>query len=440
MPWQEWPAPIRDRNPAALEEWRAKHAREVGFHRFLQYQFSRQWASLKAYANSKGIKILGDIPIYVASYSCDTWVHRRLFALGPDGRPVKTGGVPPDFFSADGQNWLNPVFDWEACKEDGYGWWIDRIRRNLRLYDFLRLDHFRGFEAYWEIPGGHVTAANGKWAKGPGKALFEAMEAALGPLPFLAEDLGYITPNVDDLKNTFAWPGLMVYQFHHGLPAAAPPKEPPAADSKPARARGDGFGGGAAVGDGTLGGTPGGGSPGGGSPRGEEAGRDGAGRDGAGHGGAEGGGAGPAAAKRARRPSTADFLQVCYSGTHDNDTLAGWVRERLMDERAPKTQAANRIPVKRQPVKRRGSAPVLPPSAETVRAHCRRIIASLYDSDAMWAMIPLQDVLFLGAEARMNKPGTSEGNWEWSAAGEAFTKESAQFLMGLAEGSGRFAR
>ncbi|MDR3295963.1 MAG: 4-alpha-glucanotransferase, partial [Clostridiales Family XIII bacterium] len=212
--WQDWPEDIRNRKEAALAAYGERLSRPVAFHRFLQYQFSRQWNALKGYAAKQGVSILGDMPIYLSAGSCDTWVHRELFRLDAEGHPDKTGGVPPDAFSEDGQNWNTPVFNWEAHRAQGYAWWIRRFRRNLHFYDFLRLDHFRGFDACWEIPAGETTAKRGDWVKSPGKALFEAAEAALGPLPLLAEDLGYITSNVHDLKNTFAWPGMKVYQFH----------------------------------------------------------------------------------------------------------------------------------------------------------------------------------------------------------------------------------
>jgi 4-alpha-glucanotransferase len=344
-PWQEWPEAIRGREPGALQECRERHAEEIGFYRFLQYQFFTQWKALKAHANAKGITVLGDMPIYVAPHSCDTWVNREIFLLDGEGHPCKTGGVPPDFFSEEGQNWKNPVFDWGRNKASGYAWWIERFRRNLQLYDYLRLDHFRGFDACWEIPGEDSSAKNGCWIKGPGKALFEAVEAALGPLPFLAEDLGYITPNVNDLKNTFAWPGLKVYQFHAGemdLGDAYSPEEP---------------------------------------------------------------------------PRYSESMRVYYTGTHDNDTLVGWLAEDSKESAEADTAAGGKEPAQEG----------------TIREQCTEIIEAIYASKAMWAILPLQDVWFLDSGSRMNTPGTVEGNWAWMAGKQAFTAESAAWLKGLAK-------
>ncbi|MDR1571156.1 MAG: 4-alpha-glucanotransferase, partial [Clostridiales Family XIII bacterium] len=364
-PWQEWPQDIRDREPAALDEYRERLSRAAGLHRFLQYEFERQWNALKAHANGLGVSILGDLPIYVSADSCDAWANRSLFALDGAGRARKTGGVPPDAFSEDGQNWGNPVFDWPANRSQGYEWWIRRLGRNLALCDFLRLDHFRGFEAYWEIPAGSATAVSGFWAKGPGKELFEAAEAALGPLPMLAEDLGYLTPNVDDLKNTFAWPGMKVYQFHADSMGLKDPARPDEA--------GDSDGG------------------------------DGGVKDAEGAEGAED-------AEDAGRVS----LQAYYTGTHDNDTLAGWLAG------AEGAGGADG----------EASAPL---DQEGIRARCSEIIESLYGSDAMWVILPLQDAWFLDSSARMNIPGTVGGNWVWAAGKDGFTGASSLYLRGLAE-------
>jgi 4-alpha-glucanotransferase len=365
-PWQEWPVPLRDRNPQELARCRTELADTVAFHAFLQYLFMKQWDALKAHAAKRGVSILGDLPIYVAASSCDTWTHRNLFDLDERGQMCKMGGVPPDAFTEDGQNWRNPVFLWDAHRRQGYRWWIERFRRNLRLYDFLRLDHFRGFEACWEIPGGAQTARDGNWNKGPGKALFEAVEDALGPLPLLAEDLGVITSGVSDLRNTFAWPGMKVYQFH-------------ADEMTPQRGDADAADCVAGKGD----------------------------------------------APDARRdddapeevPATA-FLQVYYTGTHDNDTLASWVSENpLPSGQAPQLAAPGQA-----------DAP-----ADRVRESCAAIIETLYAAPAVWVILPLQDAFLLGSDARMNTPGTAEGNWVWTASQDLFTQESAAWLRGLAE-------
>jgi 4-alpha-glucanotransferase len=352
-PWQEWPDELRDRDPRELARRRTELSRIIDFHAFLQYIFMKQWEALKVYAAKKGVSILGDLPIYVSASGCDTWVNRSLFDMDGRGYMRKTGGVPPDAFTDDGQNWNNPVFDWDANRRQNYRWWTERFRRNLQLYDFFRLDHFRGFEACWEIPAGEETARNGEWRKGPGKELFEAVETALGPLPILAEDLGVITPNVNDLRNTFAWPGMKVYQFHA---------------------------------DEMLAGVD-----------------------------------GPAAgSQRDERPSDAEFLRVFYTGTHDNDTLAGFVSENAGAAEGGASASATPDFV-----------------SDSVKKTCAGIIEKLYAARAMWVVLPLQDVWFLGSDARMNTPGVAEGNWTWAATGEAFTRESADWLRGLAERCGR---
>ncbi|MDR2354565.1 MAG: 4-alpha-glucanotransferase [Clostridiales Family XIII bacterium] len=366
-PWQEWPEALRDRDPQELARCRTELADAVAFHAFLQYIFMKQWDALKAYAAKRGVSILGDLPIYVSASSCDTWGNRHLFDLDECGRMRKSGGVPPDAFTEDGQNWRNPVFLWEANRRQGYRWWIERFRRNLQLYDYLRIDHFRGFEACWEIPSDAKTARDGNWSKGPGKALFEAAADALGPLPILAEDLGVITPNVNDLRHTFAWPGMKVYQFHAD---AMIPQNGGEADAK----------------------------------------TDLAARD-----------------KSAREDAA--FLQVFYTGTHDNDTLASWVSEKLrLSEHVPPSVGASWGQAPRD--KSAGPATAL---SGRVRDICATIIERLYAAPAMWVILPLQDVFFLDADARMNTPGTAEGNWVWTAPEELFTQETAAWLRNLAE-------
>jgi 4-alpha-glucanotransferase len=362
-PWQEWPEALRDRNPEELARRRVEFSHTMEFHAFLQYIFMKQWDALKLYAAKKGVSILGDLPIYVSAAGCDTWVNRALFDMDEHGRMRKTGGVPPDAFTEDGQNWNNPVFDWDANRRRNYSWWIERFRRNLRLYDFLRLDHFRGFEACWEIPAGDETARNGEWRKGPGKELFEAAETALGALPILAEDLGVITPNVNDLRNTFAWPGMKVYQFHADEMLAAVGCE--AAVTVP---------------------------------------------------GAESG-------KRLRSKD----LQVFYTGTHDNDTLASFVSENMNTAR----RAESALGEAGRPDSSTDA------SSKHVKSACKKIIEDLYATSVMWVILPLQDVWFLGAEARMNTPGVADGNWTLVAPKEAFTRESASWLRGLAESCDR---
>ncbi|HEY1159070.1 MAG TPA: 4-alpha-glucanotransferase [Terracidiphilus sp.] len=211
--WTEWPEPVRRRQPEALAEITAQHGRALAQEQVLQFVFARQWNNLREIAARRGIRILGDVAIFVNMDSADVWVHPELFELDEELRPLRIAGVPPDYFSPTGQRWGNPLYRWEVLAESGFDWWIDRIRRACQLYDIVRLDHFRGFEAYWAIPAAEKTAMNGKWMKAPGKELFRALEAALGPLPLVAEDLGLITPEVEALRIELGMPGMKVIQF-----------------------------------------------------------------------------------------------------------------------------------------------------------------------------------------------------------------------------------
>ncbi|MET0383969.1 MAG: 4-alpha-glucanotransferase, partial [Burkholderiaceae bacterium] len=208
--------PRAPRDAAALAAAARRHAGRVAFWEFAQWCFFRQWKALRAYANGRGVRIVGDVPIFVAHHSAECWAHPELFELDAAGRRTVVAGVPPDLFSATGQHWGNPLYRWPAHAAQGYAWWIERIRRTFELVDVARIDHFRGFAAYWEIPGGEPTAMNGRWMPGPGKALFDAVAAALGPLPIIAEDLGVITPDVDALRRELGLPGMRILQFAWG--------------------------------------------------------------------------------------------------------------------------------------------------------------------------------------------------------------------------------
>ncbi len=212
-PWQEWEEPLRRREKKAMEKARAKYAREVGFWEGVQYLFFHQWGRLKHYANDRGIRFIGDLPIYVSGDSADVWARPEQFQLDEDLRPIEVAGVPPDGFTADGQLWGNPLFDWEKMAADGYAWWIERIRRQKGFYDVLRIDHFRGFDEYFAVPYGETTARNGYWKKGPGIALFWAVEAALGKQDIIAEDLGYLNDSVRQMLKDSGFPGMKVLQF-----------------------------------------------------------------------------------------------------------------------------------------------------------------------------------------------------------------------------------
>ncbi|MDD4849192.1 MAG: 4-alpha-glucanotransferase [Gemmiger sp.] len=215
-PWTKWSAPLRLRDPAALVEFAAAHRDELDFWAFLQYEFDCQWQALKAYANAKGVQILGDIPIYVSADSADAWAGAPLFETDSEGNPRRVAGCPPDYFAADGQLWGNPLYDWPYHQATGYAWWINRVRHALTIYDYLRIDHFRGFDTYWAIPAGETTARNGRWEQGPGMALFNALREALGELPIIAEDLGELFPSVRQLLAESGFPGMKVLQFAFG--------------------------------------------------------------------------------------------------------------------------------------------------------------------------------------------------------------------------------
>jgi 4-alpha-glucanotransferase len=332
--WTLWPEPLRRRDPKALEEASVRNARALDQERALQFAFSRQWNDLREAAEGHAIRILGDVAIFVNMDSADVWVHPELFELDEELDPIRIAGVPPDYFSATGQRWGNPLYRWDVLKAGGFGWWIDRIRRAIELYDIVRLDHFRGFEAYWAIPAEEKTAVNGAWVKAPGRELFRALEAALGPLPLVAEDLGLITPEVEALRLDLDMPGMKVLQFgfsdkgaHTHLP----------------------------------------------------------------HGYAPG--------------------TVAYTGTHDNDTTQGWWNALGPAERAAVEALVGPV----------GGKPVWP------------LVRAAQGSVAQVAMVPAQDLLELGSEARMNTPAVPAGNWSWRAPETGWTAEMAAGLAALAE-------
>jgi len=228
-PWVHFSALKTANGNAAWSEWDPSitaSAGDIEFQRFLQFEFALQWRELKSYCAERGIRVMGDMPIYVAHDSADVWSHPELFELDEHGRRVAVSGVPPDYFSADGQLWGNPIYRWDRLARNGFAWWIDRFRHALSVLDMIRLDHFRGFEAFWEIPGGEPTARNGRWVKGPGAALFEAAEKALGPLPIVAENLGVITPAVEAIRHQFHYPGMSILQFAFGTDPQAPTFRP----------------------------------------------------------------------------------------------------------------------------------------------------------------------------------------------------------------------
>lgn len=312
--WNTWEHELATRQPEALAAWRARLDEVIHTQRYCQYQFSRQWTAVKQYANDAGISIVGDIPIFVAYDSVDVWANPGLFFLDEDLLPTKVAGVPPDYFSETGQLWGNPLYRWDVLREQGYAWWIRRIGQTLRTVDILRLDHFRGFAAYWAVPAGEPTAINGTWIDGPRDALFEALRDALGELPIIAEDLGRITPDVEALRDKFEFPGMNILQFAFTSDAENP-----------------------------------------------------------------------------YLPHNLRPNSVIYTGTHDNETTIGWHQSREQTE----LDNLNRY---------------LGPLAEPVNWALMRMA---YRSVADMAIVPLQDVLDLGNEGRMNSPGKFGGNWSW---------------------------
>ncbi len=220
--WDKWDVDIRTRQPAAMQQWQSKLAEQVEARKYFQYLFFKQWRNLKAYANKRDIRIIGDMPIFVAYDGSDVWAEPDLFYLDDEGLPTVVAGVPPDYFSATGQLWGNPLYRWDRMEKNGYAWWMRRIKSTLDMVDIVRLDHFRGFEAYWEVSADEETAVNGRWVKGPDAALFKKLEQELGELPIIAEDLGLITPEVDQLREQFNMPGMKVLQFAFGDTAKNP--------------------------------------------------------------------------------------------------------------------------------------------------------------------------------------------------------------------------
>ena len=211
--WKDWPEPFKFREKSALKKYLRENGPEIQFHQFLQFLFHHQWSELKAYANEKGIQLIGDIPIFTGFDCADVWANPHLFQLNPDRQPIAIAGVPPDFFSKTGQLWGNPLYDWDKHKKENYSWWTQRVKETLKTVDLIRLDHFRGFAGYYRIPGGAKTAENGEWVPGPGRELFDTMKKKLGELPFIAEDLGVITDDVIELRDRYTFPGMKLLQF-----------------------------------------------------------------------------------------------------------------------------------------------------------------------------------------------------------------------------------
>src|SRR3984885_12616824 len=344
--WTRWEPGARDRDPQSLARWRERLAAAIAAQKFLQFAFFEQWRELREYARERGVHIMGDLPIYVSHDSADVWTNRRYFHLDAQGNSTAVSGVPPDYFSQTGQLWGNPIYRWDALAEDGYRWWLDRFRATFAVVDMIRLDHFRGFEAYWEVPATESTAVNGKWVKGPGAALFRAAKAELGDLPLVAENLGVITAEVEAIREEFGFPGMAVLQFAFGNDPQAP----------------------------TF------------------------------------------------RPHNFPHEVVAYSGTHDNDTTVGWWSNKGSGDSTRSDEETQR--------ERDFARRYLNTDGKEINwAFIRALEASVADT----ILIPMQDVLGLGTEARMNQPATIGGNWRWRYRAGDLKPEFAQRLKEMTE-------
>ena len=332
-PWNAWPNPLRDRDDTALAAAREQHATTIRRHVTWQAWFDAQWRDVRDHAHARGLTLIGDLPIFVAYDSADVWLHRDLFDLDAQGNPHHVAGVPPDYFSATGQRWGNPLYRWDVMQQRGYAWWRERLAATLKQVDLVRIDHFRGFESYWQIPAAEPTAVKGSWQPGPGQAFFDALRTAFPDLPIIAEDLGVITPEVEALRDANDLPGMKVLQFAFAGDASDP-----------------------------------------------------------------------------YLPHNYPRNAVVYTGTHDNDTTVGWYVQ------AP----------------------------EKERDHVRRYLASdgrhvaldllraAYASVADLVIAPMQDVLELPSEARMNLPGSDAGNWGWRVTFDQLGEGKAHWLRELA--------
>ncbi len=341
-PWHQWPTEIRDRQPTAIDAVRADLTLEIQREKFLQYVFHEQWTNLKNYCHQKGIQVIGDIPIYVVHNSADVWAHPEMFSLGKDKKPDVVAGVPPDYFSKTGQLWGNPLYRWDVLRQRKYDWWVKRMAHNLKLFDWVRIDHFRGFVGYWEIPAQEKTAIHGRWVKAPAMDFFKTMKQRFQPFPIIAEDLGIITPDVKEIMDFFAFPGMKVLLFAFGEDN---PKHP-------------------------------------------------------------------------YLPHMYEKNCLVYTGTHDNNTVQGWFK------REAKPEDKNRL--------FRTLGRFVP--EKEIHWEFIRLGAM---STANTFIVPIQDVLGLGENARMNRPATKKGNWRWRLLPEQLTSSLTERFREITEASGR---
>ncbi|MBF0489211.1 MAG: 4-alpha-glucanotransferase [Candidatus Omnitrophica bacterium] len=332
--WDQWPAAFKNRQPKALADFNKKHAKKIEEVKFIQFLFFYQWHKLKTYANERGISIVGDIPIYVNFDSADVWCNRQYFKLDKDGRLKFVSGCPPDYFSKTGQRWGNPVYDWAKLKKAKYIWWVNRIKNNLSLFDCLRIDHFRGFSSFWQIPSHEKLAVFGQWVKGPGDDFFKALQKQFKTLPLIAEDLGEASSDVVKLMNQFRFPGMRVMLFGFN---GDPKKNPHVPKNYPANC-------------------------------------------------------------------------VAYTGTHDNNTVQGWYYQESKEHERANIKAV--LDLKPNP-----------------RQLHWQMIEVLMKSKANMVIVPLVDILGLGADARMNTPATKVNNWKWRFEGKALKSSLAAKLF-----------
>jgi 4-alpha-glucanotransferase len=350
--WNRWPQPLRDRKRDALKEAERGLKDQIEEVMFAQYLFFKQWFALKNYCKSLEIQMMGDIPLYIHHASSDVWAHPEFFKLTKLKTPRFVSGVPPDYFSRNGQLWGNPIYNWERLKSDGYSWWVKRIEHNLRLFDWLRLDHFRGFAGYWEVSANQETARKGKWVKGPGEEFFNTLLDSFSCLPFVAEDLGHITPDVRELRDRFGFPGMRILQFafDHG----------PSSDL--------------------------------------------------------------------HKPHNYPENCVAYTGTHDNQTLMGWILNENGESSEGEKQYSRAIENALRYVGHRG------PVDREVRWE---FVRALMVSRASLVILPMQDVLGLSGEGRMNRPSVPEGNWEWRMVESDSMGKACEKLLEMTELYGR---
>ncbi len=327
--WSKWEEELAKRDLPKLRVWSDKLKDEISFHKFVQFLFAHQWSKLKDYANRKGIMIVGDVPIFIAYDSADLWANKEYFTVDENGKAISVAGVPPDYFSPTGQLWGNPLYRWDVIEKNDFSWWVKRVQHQLKYIDILRIDHFRGFDAYWEIPGGAPTAEKGRWVKGPGAKLFKALKSRLGDLPIIAEDLGVITKSVRKLRDRFNFPGMNILQF----------------------AFGNGM-------------------------------------------------------ETRFLPHNYKHNTVVYTGTHDNDTTRGYFEKEKNKD--------NNI--------YRHAQEYLNYFGDEIT---QELIRTAYASAGNMVIIPMQDILNLGSEARMNFPGTLGGNWDWRFTWDQINKDLA---------------